>query len=521
MSVAALVVSQFVIVVESAGIATMPRAIAVGLHSNLTGVQFSIGGQLLFAAAFMTFAAHLGSVYGRRRIIVVGIVLRIVGTVMMVVAPNMGVFFLGRAVLCGISMACIMVNGLALVGKAFNDESRVRYSAMIAATVGLGFVVGPFIGGAMASTFGWRWFYVVILPLTVIAAVLSPLVPRVDRDATEKSLDLLGAGLAVTSFGCIIFGIQQFTTWGLLTPRSPPFTIIGHSPAPFVVLVGFVLLFSFGQYESRRRRRGRPVVFDTSLLRKRFIRGADLALIGTASVVLGALFLVPVYLQVGQGMGPLATSLRMVFYGLGAFVLSRLYSRISAGRSLRTMFLISSGFAALGALGLVWEIGPIHGGALPLAMGCFGMALSSARPSLQVATQRAVAARERGQVSAMNESAWFLGGALGVAIVGTVLLVTLSVGLERSILRNSAIGPEAEAVSEEFLDRGVAIVSDERVREKLTDAGVSPHDVAIITDHYSHSADTALLAAGLATAVLVVLTGATALRLPRRDPESV
>lgn len=512
---------QAVVLLDISGVSTMARTIQADLQTNLTGIQYGIGGQLLFAAAFMMVAARLGSVFGRKKIIVIGVALRITGTVIVLVSQSAVEFFVGRAVFCGISTAFVIVNGLAIIAGTSPDAKRVRAASLLSAIGATTLIIAPLLGGLFASTIGWRWFYAVGLIVSITALLFTPFLPYRIATTGRGPIDLLGAILAIISFGCVIFGIQQITPWGLNHVRNPPFTIWGRSPAPFIVVLGLLLLGAFGWFESWRRNTGRAVLFDTRLLRNRFVRTGDLAAMSVSSILFGVFFLVPVYLQIVQGLTPFQSSLRTVAYGIGAFLMSRLFSRLSNRLSMRGMFLLATAAIAIATVLLVWEVTPLPFGALPLAMFVFGLALSTSKPALQVGTQRVVAIEDRGQLSAMNEASWSLGGALGIAIIGTLLLAALNSGIQQNMLSDPKLSSESKAVVQEYLDRGISIVPDARVRTVLIEEGVAPDQIEIMSGHYADAAKNALIASALGIGVLALFALGFVLGLPRRDPEPV
>ncbi|MFM8861870.1 MAG: MFS transporter [Acidimicrobiia bacterium] len=518
LAISAIMLVQTVIVLDGAGAPTLARAAQLDLGTDLTGIQYAIGGQLLFAAAFTMVASRLGAIFGRTRIFTLGIGVRALGFLLVLLASNAQVFFLGRAVFGGIGTALALVNALAILGVTFEGEPRVKAAATGASVFALSAIIAPLLAGMFASTIGWRWFYVVCLAINLLTFAFVRYTPVVAATHRSERVDLVGALLAVISFGCVIFGIQQITPWGFIENRNAPFTIAGRSPALAIVAIGILLVIVFIATEHRRGKADEPVLFNTELLRDRFIRNCNIALVGIGSILFGVTFLAPIYLQIVSGLSPFQSGLRISFFGIGALVMSRLFPRISRTRSVRTLFSIGMAMIVLGLLALVWEIGPVPWGAMPLAMVLFGLTLSLSKTSINVATQRAVAPPERGNTTALSESGWALGGSLGIAIVGTILLASLASGIQNSILEDATLSREAKAVTEEYLDEGISIVPDARVRTVLTEEGLGQNEVDVIADHYKRSANSALLASIAGSSILALFTYAAVRRLPKRDP---
>ena len=519
LAVASVTLSQGIASYDIAGMPTLTRTILSDLGTTLTAVQYGVSGQALFAAAFMMVAARLGALFGRTRILVWGLVIRLVGMILTALAPNIFFFIFGRAVLGGIGIALTLVNGLAIIGNAFTGSHQVRAASAVAASTAVATVTAPLIAGVLAESLGWRWFFVVGAIGILLALALSRSAPVVEATSKSENLDLLGAVLAVISFGCVIIGIQQVAPWGLIEVRDAPFTVLGKSPAPFFFLAGLVLVAGFVGFEHLRRLAGKPVLFDLQMLRKRFIRNGDLAVIGFSAIIAGFTFLIPVYLQVFQGLTPLQSSLRTCFTGVGGVVSVVMLRRIVQRYSLRRIFALAVAFGLLGLFSLAWDVGPFPEGAVPLSVFFIGLTIPLTKSSLNMATLRAVPPVEHGQLSGLNESSWSLGGSLGVAIVGTILLATLAGGVSRLVLDDPAISDRAQAIVQEYVEQGVPLGSAKRVRTVLTERGLPPSDIDILTDHYLAATNRALLWAIGGAAVISLMTATFVWRLPRKNPE--
>ena len=518
LSIAAIGGAQAVVSLDNVGVTILVRTIESDLHTTLTAVQYGVAGQLLVGAAFMMVAARLGDLLGRTRMFRLGLAVRLVGMVITVIAPNVFVFFLGRAVISGIGTALALVNGLAILGVTFSGSNRVKASAILTAGTAVTGIIGPLLAGGFAGSIGWRWFYVICAGISAIGLVLTRSTPRAPAVTSSERVDLAGVLLAVVAFSCMLLGIQQSTPWGLFQVRDAPFTIAGASPAPFLIVLGALLVIAFGWFEHMQRVRGRAVMFDVRILGNTFVRNSNLAVMAFGGVLFGVTFLVPVYLQVIEGLTPFESSLRTVAYGIGALVLAIGVTRLTRRFELRGLFSICVGFLIVAIVILSWEISPLPWGATPLGMFILGCGLSLTKGPLNVATQAAVPSDERGRVSAMNETSWAIGGSLGVAIIGTLLLATLAAGAQNLVNTNRTASPEARAIAQGYIDRGLEFVPEKRVRELLEAQGLEQSDVDILTDSYKESANRALLYALGGAVVIAGLGLVFTRRLPRWNP---
>ena len=520
LAMAAITFAQGIATFDNAGIGTLARPIQFDLGTTLTAVQYGITGQLLFGAAFVLVASRFGDLFGRTRMLVIGLSLRLIGSIVTATAPNAFIFFLGRAVLGGIGTALALVSGLAIMGIVFIGATRVRASAMLVATTAAMTIAAPLLAGAFASTIGWRWFYVTCTALLAIGLAFTRLTPKVGPSAKSEKIDVIGALLAITALGCVVFGIQQTTQWGLISPRQSPFTIAGMSPVLFIIGLGLLLLVGFTWFEHTRRLAGHAVLFDIRLLRDRFVRTANLAVIGLSSLLFGVMFLVPVYLQIVEGLTPFQSGLRVIFYGLGALTMSMFTSRLSHRLPLRGIFTIAISAAIVSLFLLAWEMSPLPFGATPVGLFILGITLALSKGPLNVSTQRSVTADRRSQVGAVGESAWAMGGALGIAIIGTLLLASLSFGVQRLVVDDANVSPTARAITKSYLDSGLPFVSESRVRTVLGENGLDSQEIETLTDRYTTAADTALLLSLGGALLIALVTFGFIRRLPRKDPNA-
>ena len=518
LAIAAILVAQATTSFDNAGITILVRPIQIDLGTTLTSVQYGVSGQLLFGAATVMVASRLGELFGRTRILMVGLVIRAIGAIITAAAPNALVFFIGRAACGGIGTALALVSGMAILGVRFAGPPRARASALIVGAVAVSTIAAPLLAGGFAGSIGWRWFYVICVCMWVVGIALVRYAPNIAASAASERVDLGGALLAVLAFGCLVFGIQQCTQWGLFEARNPPFTIADHSPSPFLIVIGLLLLGCFAWYEHTRRVAGRSILFDIRLLRDRYVRNAHITLSAIGAVLFGVTFLVPLYLQVVQGLSPFEASLRTVAYGVGALVMSLGVARIVATRVLRWINLTCIALLAVGLVLVAWEIGPIPWGAVPAGMFALGLGLSLSKGPMSVATQRAVPVEERGYVTAMSESAWAIGGALGVAVVGTIMLSTLTAGVLDLVRSDARLSTQAQEVVQYHADQGIPLVSISRVQTVLEDAGLPSAEVDTLVDHYASATNDALLWALAGAAIMLVIAIVSALRLPKADP---
>jgi EmrB/QacA subfamily drug resistance transporter len=368
----------------------------------LTAYGLSFGGTLLLCG-------RLGDLYGRRRMLVGGMLLFGAGAAAAGLAPSLGVLVAARA-LQGIGSAAAVPAALALIGSLFEPgPERTRALAIFAATASVGVTTGLVLGGAVTQWLGWRWTFLVMVPPAALAALVAPrLLPEARAEDAGGPPDVVGALLATSGLLALLFGATRAERAGVTAP-------VAFLP----VLAGLALLAAFVAWE----RRARAPIVRLELLREPGLRAAALGAGLNAASFTAIVYAASLYLQRELGYAPLGASAAIMPLDVVAFIVTVTGASVIARRSPRA--LLAGAFAA-SALALLFlarapsdavyvrdVLGPliVLGASLPLAF--------------IVLTQQAVAgvpADDRGMASGVFETANHLfGGAVGVALYATVI----------------------------------------------------------------------------------------------------
>ena len=182
--------------------------IAVGLGTGTLGAQWVVNAYMLALASLILVGGALGDRYGRRRVFVLGTSVFAASSVVAAAAPTLGLLLVARAVM-GVGGALLTPGSLAILEASFRPEDR---SAAIGAWSGLGGVaaaLGPIVGGLLLDVAGWRWLFLVNLPVCLLAVVLALAhVPESrDVEAGSHRLDLLGTATATVGLGGLTYGL--------------------------------------------------------------------------------------------------------------------------------------------------------------------------------------------------------------------------------------------------------------------------------------------------------------------------
>jgi EmrB/QacA subfamily drug resistance transporter len=403
-------------------------------------LQWMVDSYLLVFAGLLLVFGTLGDRFGRKLALQTGVSIFGLASLGALVADSADQVIVVRAAM-GIGAALIMPATLSIIANLFTGEERGKAIAIWAALAAIGIGLGPLAGGVLLQWFDWSSVFMVNVPFAAAALLLGIRYVPESRDPRPGSFDLLGAALSTAGFSILVYAIIEAPERGWTSGL-----VVGALTAS-VTLIG-----SFLWWERRIKE---------PMLDLRFFRSASFS-VGTAAVsvaffgLLGGIFALTQYLQFAHGysaieagavMSPIALGLMM-----GAGSSSKAVYRLGIARVVATGL---TGLALLLALTLLWESDT---GALTLVAWFFGLALAMGwimAPATD-AVVGAVSAAKSGVASATNTVARMVAGALGVAVIGSLVSSLYSSDVEGSL---GALPPQAQAAAEGSIGAAGAIAA--------------------------------------------------------------
>jgi EmrB/QacA subfamily drug resistance transporter len=374
---------------------------------QLTGIAYT-----LTFGSLLIVAARAGDRFGRRRLLVGGMALFTVASVLTGAAQSPWQLFAGRA-LQGLGAALVSPNALALLTAIVPEGARRNRALGAWAAVGsAGAIAGQLAGGLLTDLVGWRWVFLVNVPVgvaTVVAAVRRLPESRPEADLAEgdpgAGLDLGGAVTLVGGLGALTLGLSR------VAEGTYDGVLVAWAVAAAVLLTAFATV---------ERRHPAPLV-RFSLLRRRTVRSGNVALALNAGALGGALYFTSLYLQVVLGYSPLAVGAAFAPVTLVVLVVSPYAGRLVGRTGARPLLMAGLTLLALGMvlLARVSTGGSYVADVLPgLALLALGSGISYA-PTF-VAGTTGVGERDQGLASGLLGTAQELGAAIGLAILAAV-----------------------------------------------------------------------------------------------------
>jgi EmrB/QacA subfamily drug resistance transporter len=388
-------------------------AIGRDLDAQIAGLQWTINGYTLTLAAFILLGGSLGDRFGRRRVLLIGVTWFALASLLCGIAPNLLVLVLARG-LQGIGGALLTPGSLAILQASFRPEDRAR---AIGAWTGLGGVasaIGPFAGGWLIETVGWRWVFLLNLPLAAVVVFVSLRhVPESSDPEMARGLDIPGAALAALGLAGLTFGLIAWPDQG------------AGSIAVWGSLFGGVLaLGAFVVVESRSSSPMLPL----DVFRSRLFTATNVVTFAVYAALSGVFFVLVVELQVVAGFSPIAAGAALLPVTIIMFFLSARGGALGQRIGPRLPMTVGPIVAAVGVL-LLSRIGPdatFLADVLPGTIG-LGLGLAITVAPLTATVLGAVDVRHAGIASGVNNAVARAAGLLAVAAIPLIAGITATV----------------------------------------------------------------------------------------------
>ena len=411
------------------------------LHAGSSALQWIIGGYALAFAVGLIAGGRLGDIYGRKRLFVLGSLGFVVASMACAFAqsPEM---LIGFRLAQGGAAALLIPQGLGIVRDAFVGTDLQKAFTVFGPVIGLSAVLGPIVGGALiaANAFGsgWRLIFFVNLPLGLIAAIGAARIMPESRSPKPPSLDVVGTLLAALGMGLLIYPLIQGREAGW-----PAWT--------YVMIAGSVASFAaLGVWGRRERRSARDPLIEASIFKHRSYSAGLGTIVVFFAGMIGTLLVLTLFLQLGEHFSAIHAGVTLAPFAVGTAIGATLAGALLVPRFGRTVLQVACVIMAAGVLWLRQTV-EAHGldtstlmlVAPQLVVGIgMGMMVSPLFDFILAS----VTDTEVGSASGVLNAIQQLGGAIGVAAIGTLFFSTLAhsgfvTALSRSLLVELATTP--------------------------------------------------------------------------------
>jgi EmrB/QacA subfamily drug resistance transporter len=400
--------SLFMVGLDITAVNVSLPAIGDQLDASLSWLQWSVSAYTVVMASLLLFSGSMADRLGRKRTLTLGLGVFTVASVLCSVAPSVELLVAFR-VLQGIGASMLNPVAMSIITNTFTDpRERAQAVGLWGAVFGASMAAGPIVGGALVSSLGWQWIFLINLPLGLAAiALVTRFVPE-SRAPKPRRFDPVGQALVVVMLSSLTYGIIEGPNAGWASPQIV--AALGASVLAALVLV---------RYEPRR---------EEPLIDLRFFRSvpfsASIALSVTAFAAFGGfLFLNTLYLQDVRGLSPVQAGITIVPLALMTVLFSPVSGRLVGRDGPRRPLLVAGGALALAPLMLV---GVGSATTLPWLLAAylvFGVGFGFVNAPITNAAVSGLPVAQAGLAAAIATTSRQFGQAIGVAITGAIVAV--------------------------------------------------------------------------------------------------
>ncbi len=406
-TLAAVAFGLFMIMLDNTIVNVALPSIERSLHMSISSLEWIVTAYALTFAALLITGGKLGDLYGRRKMFMAGLVVFTLASLACGLAPSAG-FLIGARAVQGVGAALMNPATLSIITATFPPKERGQAIGIWAGVSALALAIGPLVGGLIVDNINWHWIFYVNVPVGVVGIIVSRLVIAESRDTSrEQSIDIPGL---VTSSGALLalsYALIEGNRHGWGSAE-----IIGLFIGSAVLLAVFIWL------ELRQR----LPMLDLGLFKIGSFVGANIVAMLVSLGMFGVFFFISLYVQNVLGYSPTKAGAIFLPMTVLIIVVAPIAGKLSDRVGSR--WLMGSGMGILGVSLLLYQRIGLHTGfwsLLPqLVVGGIGMALTMS--PMTSAAMGSVPVDKAGVGSGVLNSFRQVGGSLGIALMGAILL---------------------------------------------------------------------------------------------------
>ncbi|ANS64805.1 transmembrane efflux protein [Streptomyces lincolnensis] len=414
-----LMLSLLIVVLDNSilnvAIKTISTPAPTGLGATQGELEWAINSYTLVFAGLLFTAGLLGDRLGRKRVLLGGLVLFGIGSALAASSGSPGELITFRAVM-GLGAAFVMPATLAVLMNVFEREEQPKAIGIWAGGVGLAIAIGPITGGVLLDHFWWGSVFLINVPIVILAVALMLWLVPDSRDPSPGRLDPVGVVLSVVGLVLLVYGIIK---GGQLADFTDA-TVLATIGAGVAVLVGFVVFEARSDHPS----------IDVTYFKNKVFSAAIAAIALVFFALMGVTFFSVFYTQSVRGYSPLQTGLlmlplaaaQMIFAPRARLLVDRFGNKATTTAGMVIIAATLAAFATLDADTPIWI--------LEVVFFLMGTGMAHIMTPTSVVIMQALPREKAGSASALSNTFRQVGGALGIAILGSVLSTAYRNGID-------------------------------------------------------------------------------------------
>ncbi|MFF3482335.1 MFS transporter [Streptomyces sp. NPDC002701] len=417
-----LMLSLLIVVLDNSilnvAIKTISTPAPTGLGATQSELEWAINSYTLVFAGLLFSAGLLGDRLGRKKVLLGGLLVFGIGSALAATSGSPAELIAFRAVM-GLGAAFVMPATLAVLMNVFERDEQPKAIGIWAGGVGLAIAIGPITGGVLLDHFWWGSVFLVNVPIVVVALGLMVWLVPDSRDPKPGRIDPVGVVLSVVGLVLLVYGIIKGGQLADFTDAE----VLATIGAGLAVLVGFVV---------HEKRSDHPSI-DIDYFRNKVFSAAISAIALVFFALMGVTFFAVFYTQSVRGYSPLETGLLMlplavaqlVFAPRARLVVDRFGNRATTTGGMLTIAAMLAAFATLEADTPIWI--------LEVVFFLMGTGMAHIMTPTSVVIMQALPREKAGSASALSNTFRQVGGALGIAVLGSVLSAAYRSGIEDAL----------------------------------------------------------------------------------------
>ena len=418
-----LALSVSLIVIDGTIVNVSLPVIVRDLHFTFTDAEWIVTIYSLVFSSLLISTGKIADILGRRKILITGIVVFIIGSVMASLSNTLLIMLVSRFIQ-GIGGAIVLPTTLSTVNTIFKGKDRVIAFAVWGSVISGMAALGPFLGGFFTTYMDWRWIFWINIPIGIIIVIGSLMfIPETYGENQEGMFDFVGLILSIITFGTIVYGLIEGKDYGWWKVKGNAPHINNLSIIPYALGIGLsslILLVLWELYLTKNKKS--PLIALNIFKFKSFSIGNITACI-VAIGEFGLLFLLPLYLQNVLFMSAMKSGLVLSLMGVSAFFAGGFATPFVNKTSSKTVVSTGLGLETLSFIGFFLTIKPNSSvWLICLWLIIYGIGLGFASAQLTSIVMVDVPDNQAGQGSSIQSTVRQLGSALGIAIIGTLFI---------------------------------------------------------------------------------------------------
>ena len=467
------------------------------LHLDSTQAEWMNAIYSLVFASLLLTVGRVGDIQGRRKLFAIGMVVFVLASVLAGFSASGGALIAAR-LLQGLGAAMILPSTLSTLNAVFHGRERAIAFAVWGSTIGGMAAVGPLVGGWLTTYYTWRWAFWINVPVGVVVLALIALVVPETRDETSpRKLDLYGVALSTIGMAGIVFALIEGQNYGWW--RQPDGSL---SPVPIAMAIGVSFMARFWVVQRKRMRAGKIVLVDLRLLDVRSFRFGSIAALIVSLGEFGLLFTLPLLLQNALGFSALGTGWLIVSLAVGTFIVSGMTPQLTSRYGGRAVVRAGLATEAVAVAGLALTLSAsISGWLIAFWLFAYGVGVGMATAQLTSVILIEIPVAESGQASGLQSTFRQLGSALGVALLGTLLIGTLGRSTSSSLEAAGVPAPVVTRVTDAVTGSAGAVIPSLQAVPATQAYGDAAADAMIRASKVTTGIAALVIAVGLAATV--------------------